>query len=399
MATLTSSQSTQDRMKSNAGIICAVSLSCLVGLAGFPVCAPAPAPGESPTEWNSGMRLRDELARPGNCLWQDAPLRTALASFSRARKVALIIDRRVDPGQFVSLKFTNATGAEVLARVAADRELGFCFFGPVAYFAPRSTTDRIRTVGELRREELRGLGAGVAKKYLASKRAAWDDFATPRDLLSELGEENRFEIVGLDQIPHDLWAAADLPALSVCDRLTLILTQFDLTFNTARDGSSVTLVPMPEHPLLVRDYPGGRQPDELVAKWSQLLPDSRFKVVHGRIYVQGRLEDHERIGASRRPPQPKTPDSPPPDLDRTRFKTNASNQPLKKVLAQFASQLKLQLKLDRPAFESAGVSLDQLISFNVEDATFDQLMDAILRPVGCTWRREGNVLEVRPARK
>ena len=429
MATLTSSQSTQYRMKNGdrhllceapegpfrqkvpvtffhalqmksiAGIVCTVSLCCLVGLAGSPVCAQWSSPGESQTEWNSGKRLQDELARPGNCLWQDAPLRTALGSFSRARRVALIIDRRVDPGQLVNLKLTNATGEQVLARVAEERDLGFCLFGPVAYFGPRSTTDRIRTVGELRREELRGLRSDVAKKFLASKPAAWGDLATPRDLLSELGAENRFEISGLERIPHDLWAAADLPALTVSDRLTLILAQFDLTFNVAHDGSSVTLVPMPEHPVVVRDYPGGLQPDELAGKWSQLVPDCRFKVVNGRVYVQGRLEGHERIGVTLRPPQRKTLDSPPPDLDRMRFKTNAPNQPLEKVLTQFASQLKLELKLDRAAFESAGVSLDQLVSFSVEDATFDQLMDAVVGPAGCTWRREGNLLEVRPAQK
>jgi hypothetical protein len=386
-------------MKSIASIVCTVSLCCLVGLAGSPVCAQWSSPGGSQTEWNSGKRLLDELARPGNCLWQDTPLRTALGSFSRVRRVALIIDRRVDPGQLVNLELTNATGDEVLTRVAEERDLGFCLFGPVVYFGPRATTDRIRTIGELRREGLRGLGSGVARKFLASKRAAWGDLATPRDLLSELAAENRFEISGLEHIPHDLWAAADFPALTVSDRLTLILAQFDLTFNVAHDGSSVTLVPMPDHPVLVRNYPGGRQPDELARKWSQLVPDCRFKVVNGRVYVQGRLEDQERIGVSLRPPKRKALDSPPPDLEQTRFKIEVANQPLDKILMQLAPRLNLQLELDRAAFESAGVSLDQLISFSVEDATFDQLMDAVVGPAECTWSREGNLLKVRPAGK
>ena len=391
-------------MKSIASIVCAVGLCGLAGLGGLPVWAQWSSPGESQTEWNSGKRLRDELARPGNCLWRDTPLRTALESFSRTRRVALMIDRRVDPGQLVTLDLTNATGEQVLARVAEERDLGFCLFGPVAYFGPRSTADRIRTVGELRRKELRGSRSDIARKFLASKPAAWGDLATPRALLVELGAENRFEISGLERIPHDLWAAADLPALSVSDRLTLILAQFDLTFNGADDGSSVRLVPMPEDPVVVRDYPGGRQPDELAGKWSQLVPDCRFKVVDGRVYVQGRLEDHERIDVSLRPPQRKTLDSkpldsPPLDLDGMRFTTNAQNQRLEHVLRQLVPQLKLELKLDREAFESAGVALDQLVSFSVEDATFDQLMDAIVRPAGCTWRREGNALEVGPAGK
>ena len=399
MAPLTISQSTQSKMRSIASIVCRVSLYCLAGLAGLPVWAQWSSPGESQIDWNSGKRLRDELARTGNCLWQDAPLRTALGSFSRARRVALIIDRRVDPGQCVNLNLTGASGEQVLALVAEQRNLGFCLFGPVGYFGPRSTTDRIRTVGELRREEIRGLGSEVAKRFLTPKRAGWGDLATPIDLLSELGVENQFEILGLERIPHDLWAAADLPALSVSDRLTLILAQFDLTFSMVDDGSSVTLVPMPKDPLVVKDYPGGRAPDELAGKLSHLVPNCRFKVANGRIYAQGRLEDHDRIGISLRPPQQKTPDPGAPDLDRMILSTSASNQPLEKVLTQFASQLKLELQLDREAFESAGVSLDQLVSFSVKDATFDQLMDAIVRPAGCTWRREGKVLDVRPAGK
>ena len=380
-------------------MVCTAGLCCLVGGADRPVRAQWAPADESRIEWKSGKGLEEELARPGSCLWQDTPVKTALASFSGARKVAVIIDRRIDPGQLVNVELRNATGGEVLARVAEERDLGLCFFGPVAYFGPRSTTDRIRTVGELRREDLRGLPAAVARKFLASKRAAWADLATPRDLLLELSRENRFEISGLDRIPHDLWAAADLPVLSVSDRLTLILTQFDLTFGVADDGSLVTLVPMPERPVMVRDYPGGRRPGELAGNWAQLVPESRFKVRDGRVYVQGRLEDHEQIEASLRPPERKPRDLAPSNLDQMRLTITAPNQPLEHVLKQFAAQLKLELKLDRAAFETAGLSPDQLVSFSVEDATFGQLMDAIVGPAGCTWRREGNVLEVRPGRK
>ena len=384
------------QMKSSAIIACTAAW---LGLAGLPANAQPSSEGKTATEWYSGKRLRDSLAQPGNCLWQNTPLRTALESFARARHVAVMIDRRVDPSQLVNLTLTNSTGDDILEQVARSRDLGFCFFGPVAYFGPLSTTRRLRTVGELRREEIRGLRPGIARKFLASKRSGWSDLATPRDLLSELAAENRFEISGIERMPHDLWAASDLPPLAVSDRLTLILAQFDLTFDVAADGSSIALVPMPETPVLVRNHPGGRHPESLVSQWSKRAPDCRFKVVGGRVYVQGRLEDHELIAASQRPTARKAPQTRPLELDRMRFKTNVPNQPLDKVLTQFAAQLELELRLDRGAFESAGVSPEQTISFSVTDATFDQLMDAIVGPAGCTWRREGKLLEVRPAEK
>ncbi len=383
-------------MRSIGIIVSAAAVCCL---AVIPAIAQPPSVGRTEGEWYSGKSLRDSLAQPGNCIWQNTPLRTALESFSRARHVAVIMDRRVDPSQPVNLKLTNATGEEIIEQLSQSRDLGFCFLGPVAYFGPHSTTRRLRTVAELRRDEIRGLQAGIAARFLKSKRSGWGDLATPQELLSELAAEGQFEISGIQHIPHDLWAACDLPPLAVSDRLTLILAQFGLTFNVTVDGSSITLVPMPETPVIVRNYPGGRHPESLAKEWAKRAPNCRFKVLNGRVYVQGRLEDHELITQPTRPERKKTGPAKPLDLDKMRFSTNVPNQPLDKVLTQFAAQLRLELRLDRQAFESAGVSPQQRVSFSVTDATFDQLMDAIVAPAGCTWRRKGALLEVRPAQK
>ena len=103
------------------------------------------------------------------------------------------------------------------------------------------------------------LPPAAAKKFFEQKSMAWDDLTTPRELLEKLGSENGIEIAGLEQIPHDLWAAADLPPLELIERLTLIAGQYDLTFEVSADGNRITLVPVPEHVELVRTYPAGRQ--------------------------------------------------------------------------------------------------------------------------------------------
>ena len=59
----------------------------------------------------------------------------------------------------------------------------------------------------------------------------------PADLLAQLGRLGDVEIIGIERVPHDLWAAADLPPLSLVDRLTLIAVQFDLTFKVAAGGA------------------------------------------------------------------------------------------------------------------------------------------------------------------
>ena len=79
--------------------------------------------------------------------------------------------------------------------------------------------------------------------------------------------ECHIEIQGTDRIPHDLWAAGDLPPLNLTDRLTLVAAQFDLTFAIDPTGESVSLVEMPATVEISRSYPfhlsivGGRQCD------------------------------------------------------------------------------------------------------------------------------------------
>ena len=363
---------------------------------------PPPSQGEeAPSGWLTGASWRQKLAQPADVFWRNAPLGESLESFSRAHQVAVLIDRRVDPGQPLDLKRQATPVLKILLDAAASRNLGLCLFGPVTYFGPAPITHDLRTVGELRRREIRSLPSSVARKFARAKPLGWDDFATPRDLLARLAADGPFEMLELDRVPHDLWAAADLPALPLTDRLTLILGQFDLTFQVTPDGTAVTLVPIAPDPALLRSYPGGRRPEQLLKAWKAVAPEGRFEIVGQKIFVRGRLEDHERIDASRRPARRKTPPPKAVDPSRLRFTVKERNEPLGGVLRQFttqlAAQLGLELKIDVDALEAAGVSLEQLVSFDVEQATFEELLDAILLPAGCKWQRTGNTIEIRSA--
>ena len=267
--------------------------------------------------------------------------------------------------------------------------------GPVVYLGPPDATARLRTLAELRRQDARRLSADAARKLLQSKPLEWDDFATPRELLAKLAAAGRLEIRGLDRVPHDLWAAADLPDLPLVDRLTLVAGQFDLTFEIASDGSRVTLVPVPEEVAIVRDYPAGQQPGRLVDQWQALVPDAQFKVVGDKIYVKGRLEDLEQIESARRPGATAT--RRPRTGGETRFSGRVLNKPLGEVLRYVESRFDLELKIDREALGRSGVSLDQLVSFSVKDATVDELLTAVLEPVGCAFRRRAKTIEIGPA--
>jgi len=367
------------------------------------VVAPAPeaaAGAEPPVAWLDGTSLEQRLRTPVDVFWSGTPLRQAIVSLAENQRAAVLIDRRVDPGQKLDLEWNDLPLGDIYRRVAESRQLGVVWLGPVAYFGPVQVTSRTRTLAELRRGEVRRLPAAAARKLLRPERMRWDDFATPRDLLARLAAESRIEISGLEQVPHDLWAGADLPALSLVDRLTLVAGQFDLTFEMAADASAVALVPVPDEVVLVRSYPGGDDPQALADRWAALVPQSQVKVVAGEVFVRGWLEDHEQIAAAAQPPPPTrrpTSRSRRTSEGEKRFTVRDGKGPLGPVLEQLADKLGLTLKIDREALQRADISLQQPISFSVDKATLEELFEAVLTPAGCTFRVEGNVLEVRPA--
>ena len=376
--------------------VCWVAAILLLAGVGRPVAAAPP-----PVAWLSGTALQKELARPVDLFWAGLPLRRAMMDLSRTRRVAMLIDRRVDPGQELAMNVRGLPLERVVRQIADHQQLGVSWLGPVAHLGPIRVTARVRTLAELRRQEVDGLPAAARREFLLPERTRWGDFATPRDLLTELAAQSGIEISGLEQVPHDLWAEADLPPMSLIDRLTLIANQFDLTFQIAADGSAVALVPVPDEVAVERSYPGGRQPEQLAQKWAAMLPGAEIKVVGGKIAVRGLVEDHEQIAAaSTRPPRPPPPTpraQPRQGQTKTMIREWRDRGEFGPMLEKIAATLELELKIDRQALKRAGISLDKPISFSVKNATVDELLEAVLAPAGCTFRREGKVVEIRPA--
>jgi len=310
------------------------------------------------TSWATGSALQKRLNESVDVVWGEIPLRRALEGLAGNKNVAVLIDRRVDPSQKIDISLNQTPLKDVLEAIAQKYGLGVSMVGPVAYFAPPEAARRVRASVALRQEDLRRLSPAVAEKFLRRKPMAWDDLAAPRELLEKLGVESGVEIAGLDRVPHDLWAAADLPPLGLIERLTLIAGQFDLTFEISADGNRITLLPVPEH-----------------------------------------IEDHERIPAPRRPAQLNPEKSSDTDFTLKRYTLQVVEKPIGPLLKQLAAQLKLEIKMDDKAIEQAGVSLDQRVTFSVKDATVDELLQAALQKTQLKFIRRNNVVDIEPSQK
>ena len=343
-------------------------------------------------DWLTGPALVQHLSDPVDLVWSENPLRNALNSLARVQNIAVLLDRRVDPSRKITLALKQATLGESLSGIAMTGELGVTLAGPVAYFGPRDATAKLRTLIFLREEEAKKLPPAAAKDLFERKRLAWEDFAQPRELFAQLARENHFAVAALDRIPYDCWSAADLPAMTLVERLTLLAFPYDLTFTVA--GKRIELVPMPPDVRLTRNYPAGTNPQETAKHFAELAPQAEVAVVGDRITVKATLDDHERIAAPQKPAGSPSATNAAANLDDKRFTLTVAEKPIGPVLKQLAGNIGLQLQMDEAAIAQAGVALDQRVSFKVEDATIDELLRAAIKDTPLKYRRQGNVLIV-----
>jgi transcriptional regulator with XRE-family HTH domain len=364
-----------------ARLVCA--LGCVVAVGG---ASPANA-----ADWLAGPALRAQLAQPVKLVWSGVPIRKGLTDLSRSQSIAILLDRRVDPGLPLDLSLDNVPVELALERIARSQHLGVSWYGPLVYLGPEPAAARLRTLAALREAEGKSLPAARRSSFSKTQAWQWDDLAEPRSLVEQLAEVAGVEIARIERIPHDLWPAADLPPLAWTDRLTLVANEFDLTFRIDDDGRKIELIPVPESVLLERSYPGGRNPQELAERWQRQAPEAEIKVEGDKVVVRGRVEDHETLTAAK--PRPQTPAAGGVEV----YTLAVREQPLGPVLEELKQRLGLELHIDEAALEKAKISLDRRVSFSVEKATLDELFAAALKPAGLTFRRREKAIDIFPA--
>ena len=309
--------------------------------------------------WATGAALQKALSQEIGVLWSGNPLRQAIGRLSRAQRVAILVDRRVDPGQTLDLKLDSVPLETLLGKIAEHCGLGVSRLGPVFYLGPVQAANRLHSLAGEVGKNVRRLPSATQRKFLQTKPLVWDDLTSPRDLLVDLGQENGVKLSGLEQVPHDLWAAADLPPLSLVDRLTLVAIQFDLTFTIAADGTQIDLTPIPA---------------------SLSTPTN----------------DRPQPAAPRMPPKRAAAAKPSAPNETLIKRLEVKQKPLGPVLRDLARQLDLEMKIDEPAIRAAGISLDQLVSATIENATIDELLRNLLKSTGLTFHRRQKTVEIVP---
>ncbi len=169
----------------------------------------APASGKegAAPNWFTGQAFSQQLEQSTNIACSDRPLATVVRNLAEAQRVAMWLDRRVDPERPLSLAIRGESLKAVIDQIAAREQLGASALGSVVYFGPPEAAAKLRTLAYLRGEELKSLAPPRRKELTESRPWHWADLATPRELIASLAREGHVEIQSLERIPHDLWPA------------------------------------------------------------------------------------------------------------------------------------------------------------------------------------------------
>ncbi len=328
-------------------------LRCWAIVAGLIVGQPGWARADS--AWLTGQPLEDALSQKTTVIWSNIPLRKAIEGLSQSQKVAILLDRRIDPDQKIELSLENVTLADGLKQIASRLGAGATMLGPAAYFGPAATAARLRTVAALRQQEAEKLPDAIRARWTAPRDWKWDDLAAPRDLLIALAQEAGATILNSQSVPADLWAHADLPPLTLPQRFTLLLAQFDLTYEFSADGRSIRIVPIPENLQIETAAESPRDKPAAVKPGHRIVMGEARKVYSLQVEL-----------------------------------------PVGQLLQALGPRMGLEIHVDKEAIAAAGKSLDTKVKIDMKDVGDEELLHAVLEPAGLTFTRKDNVVDVKP---
>jgi hypothetical protein len=341
--------------------------------------------------WKTGPALRKQLAASVSVTWSaEQTLREGLASLSRNIEVCAFLDRRIDPGQLVELTVRDESVQRVLEQLAARTHAGVGLVGPVVYFGPAETAGKLPTLAALRHQDAAALPSDAKARLLKSQAWKWDELAEPRNLLDELSRAGGVTVENPELLPHDLWPAADLPAMAWVDRLTLLLAGFGLTFEFQQEGAAVRLIPMPDRVLIEKTYTPRGEPGPVVAQLRRIVPDAKVQVDGRKLLITATAEDHDKIQRLLSGEAVRTTIKTPGEK---RYKMTVANQPAGAVVKTVATQLGKQLKYDPKLTEL----LQTKVSLSVEEVTLDELLTKALGPLKLAYRIDETAIEIVPA--
>jgi hypothetical protein len=366
--------------------------------------APLPADDDAPPTrivWHTGRSLTQELARPVNIVLQRTTPRRVVLRLRELHQIALLLDRRIDPDRPIDVQFTQVSLQEALQAFAVQLEADCVQVGGTLLIGPKASTDRIRTLIELRTRELRqseGQDAiGRQFTLLRGTTLRWNDLAEPASLVDEVCAAFVIERTDEVRVPHDLWAAGVMADVNAIEALMLLLGQFDLTFAWEQQSAAIRLHPMPPSATVLREHlPPQQELAAAVALIREQFPHLKPQISGRSILLEATVGEHEAVVALLDPPPQRPREASLGPLSRRRFTLKAPRAEAIAVLRTLQTQ-DVVIEYDPAALQSAGIDLQQAVTLELDKATAEELFRQLCEPLGLSFEIEDSTVRLFPA--
>lgn len=359
------------------------------------------------TKHLTGKPFEDALSQAVSISWQERRLRSGLQQLSEAREVAILLDRRIDPEQSMTLGLSKLSLRDVVRTIAAECDAGVSIVGSTIYIGPPESAAKLRTIVELRSGQLAGANsvADTKRSFQLLRRStlSWQDLDRPADIVAAVCREAELKVFVSDDaaslpgrrpspIPHDLWASASIPNATVTEKLTLLLVQFDLSFEWQTGAKSIQLIPMPKQPTLARTWANLSRTKR--TRITELLPRLRrfnAELSGTRLTATAtveQLEEIDRLVYPERYPKSTIPRTSQGDL-RFTFEIRAQLGSLLKALPEKSD---IRFNYNETALKSAGIDLTRDVEMKMNKASLPELCEALFKDSGIAWKIDGNTV-------
>ncbi len=299
--------------------------------------------------------LAADLDRPVTAAWTGIGLRDWAARASELAGMPVLVDPHIDPDTSITLDCRDEPLRELLGRAAAAAGGALACLRSTVRIAPPATAAELERAEAAREAALPALPPRQRAALAARQPWNWPAGARPRDLVKDAAAAAGITLEGLADVPHDHLPAAALPPLSLAERLDLVLAGYGLRVAWSPGKGQVV-------PLAVG------------------LPDGISRA----------------DSANLRTPPPRHGGKKPPRgaaAAQATFSLEVA-APLEQVLATIAGRLGLELALDHASLRRRGIAAGEIVRARVKDATRDQLLDALLEPLGLSWAIDEGRLRV-----
>jgi hypothetical protein len=234
--------------------------------------------------YRTGKALTESLNQQSAWSVQGVAAQQLLHQISDDQRICILLDRRVDPNQLLSIDAPLSTRRQQLKRICdllPDAE--FCVMDHLICIAPQPAASRLPVLIDSHNDllkPLRGKKSTAASDKLHRRATVrWEQLAEPRRVLQTAAENAGLVIVNPQEIPHDLWNSATLPAMTFAELAAVVLNQFDLTFERLPDANGnspqIRIIPVDVSRRLERSYRFGmshqKRAKELIAQQSPEL--------------------------------------------------------------------------------------------------------------------------------